>query len=423
MTSKSQTQEPSPEEALEALMLDGDLERLEDQLAEFNLFDVLNISHRELQHSWVIAWLLDPRGSHGLGDYFLRLFLSQAAKEARRRGIPAPTPFHVDGWALSDIEVARERHDIDILVVGEADGFVCLIENKIFSPEAAGQLRWYLETVERVYAELRPFPIFLTPGGVDPIKETDRARYTPFSYEKVADLLERTIATRGTTIGPSVVSFLEQYIRTLRRRVLDTSDNIDDLALRLYNNHREAIDLIIKAKTSPRVEGKDAVDAAVAACAPELQPDFHSRGFWRFFSSSLEDIPELKESTWTRSGRMLLFEFKKPGDLGLYVYIGPGKAGEEPQRTRERLYECLSPLATTKGGPFQASKEDKGWWQVYLRPVLGPPDYDPFDPDSAKTKVEQAVREFYEHDYPLIVNAVREEFGLPPIDEEQDGGA
>lgn len=424
MTSQSPTSEPSPEEkALQALMLDDDLERLEDQLAEFNLFDVLSVWHREPQHSWVIAWLLDPRGSHGLGGYFLRAFLSQAAKEAGARGLDAPTPFDVDGWTLSDVEVARERHHIDILAVGEADGFVCLIENKIFSKEWAGQLRGYLKTVEREYAELKPFPIFLTPGGVDPMKETDRARYTPFDYETVADLLERTIATRGTAIGPSVRSFLEQYIRTLRRRVLDTPDNIDDLALRLYNNHREAIDLIIKAKSSTRVEGKEAVDAAVAACAPELKADFHSRGFWRFFSSALEDIPELKKSTWTRSGRMLLFEFKKPGDLGLYVYIGPGKAGEEPQRTRERLYNCLSPFAKTRGAPFQASKRIKGWWQVYLRPVLGPADYDPFNPESAKTKVAQAVREFYEQDYPLIVNAAREEFGLPPIDEEQDGGA
>ena len=99
MTSKSQTRKTSLEkEALQALMLDGDLERLEDQLAGFNLFDVLGIWHRELQHSWVIAWLLDPRGSHGLGGYFLRAFLSLAAKEARKRGIPAPTPFDVDGW-------------------------------------------------------------------------------------------------------------------------------------------------------------------------------------------------------------------------------------------------------------------------------------------------------------------------------------
>ncbi len=110
MTTTPHTQEQSPEQALEALMLDGDLERLEDQLAEFNLFDALGVWHRELQHSWLLAWLLDPRESHGLGDYFLRAFLSHAAKEARARGISVPTPFDIDGWALADVEVARERH-------------------------------------------------------------------------------------------------------------------------------------------------------------------------------------------------------------------------------------------------------------------------------------------------------------------------
>lgn len=418
MTSKSQTQEPSPEEALEALMLDGDLERLEDQLAEFNLFDVLDISHRELQHSWVIAWLLDPRGSHGLGDYFLRLFLSQAAKEARRRGIPAPTPFDVDGWALSDIEVARERHRIDILVVGEADGFVCLIENKIFSKEWAGQLRSYLETVEQEYARLTPFPVFLTPGGAPPMKEADRAHYTPFDYEKVAALLERTIATRGAAIGPSVGSFLDQYIRTLRRRVLDTHDSIDKLALRLYNNHRKAIDLIINAKPSPSDEGRETFEQAVETCAPELRPDFHARGFWRFYASALEDAPELMEGKgWTESGRMLLFEFKRPPDVQLYVYIGPG-----PSSTRERLYNCLSLLAKTKRGHFHANKR-RDFSRVYQRPVLSEVDYAPFDPEAAKPKIEQAVREFYERDYWPIVNAAREEFGLPPIAGERGGVA
>ena len=60
---------------------------------------------------------------------------------------------------------------------------------------------------------------------------------------------------------------------------------------------------------------------------------------------------------------------------------------------------------------------------MYLRPVLGPPDYAPFDPEAAKPKIEKAVREFYERDYWPIVNAAREEFGLPPIAEERGGGA
>ena len=46
--------------ALQRLILDEDLEHLEDLLAEFNLFDVLKIERRELQHSALLAWLLDP---------------------------------------------------------------------------------------------------------------------------------------------------------------------------------------------------------------------------------------------------------------------------------------------------------------------------------------------------------------------------
>ena len=65
----------SEQEALQNLILDREFETLEDQLAEFNLFDILKIEHKELQHSALLAWLLNPRGSHGLGNYFLRTCL------------------------------------------------------------------------------------------------------------------------------------------------------------------------------------------------------------------------------------------------------------------------------------------------------------------------------------------------------------
>ena len=238
----------SPIEALQALVVDSDLERLEDLLAEFNLFDVLKIERRERQHSALLAWLLDPHGSHGLRDYFLRRFLSEAAAEARERGIADVTPLDVDGWKLGDIEVAIERHDIDVLLTDVTDGFVCLIENKIGAGEHSDQLSRYLETVEREYEGLSPFPIFLTPDGVEPESEDDVERYVPLEYGTVADLIERTLRTRGSTISTSVAGFLEQYARNLRRHVLDTTDNIDELALQIYDNHRAAIDLIIKAR-------------------------------------------------------------------------------------------------------------------------------------------------------------------------------
>ena len=212
------------QEALQALILDPDLERLEDMLAEFNLFDVLGIARAELQHSAFLAWLLDPRGSHGLRDYFLRTFLAQAAREARDRGVGDITTFDVDSWKLSDVEVSTERHRIDILIISREDRFVCLIENKIGSSELSGQLRRYLDTVVSEYEGLTPFPIYLTPDGAEPETQADAENYVPFDYGRIADLMERTVQTRVSTINSSVTAFLEQYVRTLRRHVLNDLD-------------------------------------------------------------------------------------------------------------------------------------------------------------------------------------------------------
>ena len=205
----------SQKEALQNLVLDGDLERLEDLLAEFNLFDVLKIERREAQHSALLAWLLDPRVSHGLRNYFLRRFLFMVAKEASDRQLEdIPSALDVDSWDLDDIEIAterqvsRERCRIDILLIGASDGFVCFVENKIGAGEHSNQLARYFSTVESEYQGLAQFPIFLTPDGRDPESEDDAGRYVPFDYGRVAGLIERTLQTRGSTISSSVTGFL-----------------------------------------------------------------------------------------------------------------------------------------------------------------------------------------------------------------------
>ena len=404
----------TPEQALQDLILDRDLERLEDLLADFNLFDVLGIWHRELQHSSFLAWLLNPRGSHGLRDYFLRGFLSQATKEAQARGINTPTPFDVDGWSFSDVEVTRERHHIDILILSEADGFACLVENKIFSGEIPGQLRSYLNTVEEEYGELKSFPIFLTPEGIEPQEKEDQARYVPVDYQTVAALIDRALQTRGSTISASVTSFLEQYARTLRRHVLGTTDNIQELAYQIYNNHREAIDLIISAKAAPPSSvGLEFVEPAVMQYAPNLQPDWHGKWTRRFFAPGLDEISELKLGEgWTESSRLVLFEFKYTKELALLLWIGPGQQGERVEEIRRRLYD----LAKKNVPPFlRTAKFGKFSCAIYWRPLLRTEDYASFNPEQAKPKVEQAIRDFYENDYWPMVNSIRGEFGLGPV--------
>ncbi len=402
----------SVEAALWALSDAPDLKRLEDLLGEFNLFDVLQIGHMELQHSWLISWLLDPSGSHDLGDAFLRDFLAQATAAAEERGISVPSPRGGVEWRFADIEIARERHYIDILVLSEADALACIIENKIFSDEIPGQLRRYLETVKATYPSLRPFPIFLTPDGRKPLEQCDQADYVPFGYGQVADVIEGLVQAQGSTISVSVRSFLEQYTKTIRRFVLDTPSDIDELAMRVYNQHREAIDQIIASKSRTFAVDWTIIDHAVEEHAPSLGHDYHSKTYHRFFAHELENIAELLEvkdgKSWTRSGRMLLFEFKDWSSLWLDLVVGPCK-----EDVRQRLYR----VAHETGHPFHAPPKGGEYSPIYRRPMLQKSE-EQSDPDLTRLEIDQAIQEFFEHDFWPLVNGIRAEFGLEPVSPE-----
>ena len=414
-----QAKKSPPEKALQDFILDPDLEHLEDLLAEFNLFDVLRIARAELQHSAFLAWLLDPCSSHGLRDYFLRSFLLKAAEEARARAIGDITPLDVDAWRLSNVEVMTERHNIDILLISESDGFLCLIENKIGSGEHSNQLNHYLKKVEHEYAGLTPFPIFLTPDGIEPEADEDAERYVPIGYDRIATLIGQVLCNRGSTLSTSVASFLGQYQNALRRHVLASTNSIDDLAstnsiddlaYRIYRKHQAAIDLIVKAKDTASVMDWEIIDTAVTQYAPDLKRDEHSKNNRRFFASSLECIPDIKEGQgWTSSKRILLFEFvynQSEMSLSLILVIGPGK-----QEARQRLYDT----AKQNGTPLNpVRKFAEKWNRVYRKNILPRNGYTPANGDDVEQRIGRAIQGFYGNDYWPIVNAIRSAFGLSP---------
>jgi hypothetical protein len=57
-----------------------DLQRLENALRKFNLFDSLKLVWQEVKHSDFLAYLLDPQQNHGLGDIFLKSLLQSVLK-------------------------------------------------------------------------------------------------------------------------------------------------------------------------------------------------------------------------------------------------------------------------------------------------------------------------------------------------------
>ena len=134
---------------------------LSKKYSTINLFEILKITKAEIRHSNFLAWLLDPRGNHGLQDRFLRAF---AAKLGQEGSIPQ---------IVSDYVVFREWQDIDLLVIREKGKYLLCIENKAFSREHGDQLRRYHEILTREYPGYSMSFAFLTPDGITPEKEAD----------------------------------------------------------------------------------------------------------------------------------------------------------------------------------------------------------------------------------------------------------
>ncbi|MDZ7774414.1 MAG: PD-(D/E)XK nuclease family protein [Bacteroidales bacterium] len=113
-----------------------------DRVAEatgenFNIFSVLKVETDEVStHSRFIAELLNPRGSHGKGDEFLKIFINYIndiySKELQK--------IEIDTNKASVItEKPIENGRIDIFIKDPKNNII-LIENKIYASEQPDQL-------------------------------------------------------------------------------------------------------------------------------------------------------------------------------------------------------------------------------------------------------------------------------------------
>ena len=152
----------------------------------FNVFRLCKVDHYENAHTRIIAEFLNPRGTHGIGDVFLTLFLRQPviADYLKRQGFPKDDGFH--GWdslgsAIVVTEEAFPEGRCDIAIHWR--GWCIVIENKIYAGDQARQLERYAKAVRRTGE--KPIVLYLTLDGHS--AGTDGAgdvKYKCISYRK-----------------------------------------------------------------------------------------------------------------------------------------------------------------------------------------------------------------------------------------------
>lgn len=119
--------------------------------SRFNLFHIFGVGHYEVStHSALLANLLNPRGSHGQGAAFLKLFL---ATEAIFKAPGFPKDFDADS-AIVRCEVfigtktATTGGRLDILIT-DKHGKKIAIENKVHGEEQQNWVERYLDFLKK----------------------------------------------------------------------------------------------------------------------------------------------------------------------------------------------------------------------------------------------------------------------------------
>lgn len=151
-------------------------------------WELAGLNRDEVRNSAVLAWLLNPRGSHGLGDIALTPVLKQLHKQLTDK-----FPVVVDGYCSVRTEYNPDgdisnRVDIEI----DSKNFYLIIEVKINAWEGKDQIKRYADIATK-QAGQRPWAIvFLTPSGraAETAENYSKTNVLPLSWRELAKSIQ-----------------------------------------------------------------------------------------------------------------------------------------------------------------------------------------------------------------------------------------
>ncbi len=228
-----------------AIINDHDFEKIELSLKEPNIFRALSIERNELKHSNFLSYILDPRENHGLKDIVLKKFLRDIFSASSN---VVRTLFDADYIDMQCIEIRREWRNIDILIILKDD--IVLIENKVDSVDHSRQLMRYHGIVEDTFPDKVKHYVYLTPDGSSPQDEEARDIYIDYSYAQILNIIDSILLLYKNSISQKVLFYLSDYVISVKRELL-MNDELNKIALRVYNAHKEAFDFIFDNKPDP----------------------------------------------------------------------------------------------------------------------------------------------------------------------------
>jgi hypothetical protein len=212
----------------------------------------------------------------------------------------------------------------------------------------------------------------------------------------VAEVLRSVLGTYSSRVGPDVVTLMEHYQNLLRRYIMPDSD-IADLCRKIYTKHRQALDLIFEHRPDAQLRVAEVIQGLIND-TPEIVPDTMGKSYMHFALREWDEQSwQHLGKGWTRSGRLLLFEFQNYSEKSrsLVLYIGPGD-----DDARSVLFEAFcEPTPRFKGA---VSEITKAYTRVYTKKWPAISSAVDMDDEELQVALEKPWREFVQKDLPRI---------------------
>lgn len=315
------------------LLKDRDFQRFQILSENPNIFEVLRAQTYEIRHSNFLAWLLDPKGNHALGDQILRAFLTDLSLDERSSEFSVMTIQDLD---FNDVTIYREWNNIDIVLVFK--NLVVALENKINHTETKGQLERYKTLIDKNFHVEHKVFVFMNPYGI----VTKNEDYVSYSYETFINYIEQVLELNNALL-PRTKMYLEDYLNNMKNNIMGTGSK-NEIANKLYRNHKELFDYVFENKSNYIFEIKSIIQKRIEDRGWILTSP--SKPFLRFLTKDLNEvIPKDVVQGW-RNGEAFLFEvyfYANQNNVQTYATLGP--CGETMRR---QFLEYLNPLQTSK---------------------------------------------------------------------------
>jgi PD-(D/E)XK nuclease superfamily len=244
-------------DAINTLLVAPEFEALEERLRNRSVFHILGVEAREASHAAFLAWLLDPRESHGLGPGPLRRFMLLAAAGGSKEspGVMLDGT-DVDGLDLDAVEVRAEfvierKRRPDIVVFAAEGHLLLVVEYKVNANEGTDQTRDYAAWAAKQPVpgvgrpQVLPLQVFLCPD-----RDDDSAPTPPFVHLDYKSYCQWLVSLRPSNDRARFL--VAEFLACLEQRPDAQPEDVEEAVRTLRTRYRLAIDALKQASRADR---------------------------------------------------------------------------------------------------------------------------------------------------------------------------